>query len=58
VLSQTKAGMTAINSAVLDDKITAVTNVTVIVNDAEHLKVVIANLRKVSSVLSVDRSIK
>ncbi|NTW95133.1 MAG: (p)ppGpp synthetase, partial [Erysipelotrichaceae bacterium] len=58
VLSQCKAGMNSINSSVLDDKITAITNVTVVVNDAEHLKVVIANLRKVPNVLSVERSIK
>ncbi len=58
VLSQCKAGMNSINSSVLDDKITAITNLTVVVNDAEHLKVVIANLRKVPNVLSVDRSIK
>lgn len=58
VLSQCKAGLNSINSSILDDKITAVTNVTVIVNDAEHLKVVIANLKKISNVLSVERSIK
>ncbi len=58
VLSQCKAGMNSINSSILDDKITAITNLTVVVNDAEHLKTVMANLRKVANVLSVERSIK
>lgn len=58
VISQNKAGMNAINSVVLDDKITAITTMTVVVTDAEHLRTLMANLRKVDSVLSVERLIK
>jgi GTP pyrophosphokinase len=58
VLSQSKAGMNSINSSVLEDKITAITNMTIVVNNAEHLKTVIANLKKVPNVISVERSIK
>ncbi|MHC1736277.1 MAG: bifunctional (p)ppGpp synthetase/guanosine-3',5'-bis(diphosphate) 3'-pyrophosphohydrolase [Erysipelotrichaceae bacterium] len=55
VVSQCKAGLSAINSTVNDDKITATTTLKVIVDNAEHLRVVIANLKKVNSVLTVDR---
>jgi GTP pyrophosphokinase len=58
VISQNKAGMNAINSSILDDKITAITTMTVVVTDAEHLRTLMANLRKVDSVISVDRQIK
>ena len=55
VVSQCKAGLSAINSTVNDDKITATTTLKVIVDNAEHLRIVIANLKKVNSVLTVDR---
>ena len=58
VISQNKAGMNAINSSVLDDKITAITTMTVVVTDADHLRTLMANLRKVDSVLDVERLIK
>ena len=58
IVSQNKAGMNAINSSVLDDKITAITTMTVVVTDAEHLRTLMANLRKVDSVLNVERLIK
>jgi GTP pyrophosphokinase len=58
VISQNKAGMNAINSSVLDDKITAITTMTVVVTDAEHLRTLMANLRKVDSVVSVERQNK
>jgi len=57
-LSQNKAGMSAINSVVNEDKITATTNLSVVVTDFEHLKVLISNLKKVGSVISVERVIK
>ncbi len=55
VVSQCKAGLSAINSTVNDDKITATTTLKVVVDNAEHLRIVIANLKKVNSVLTVDR---
>jgi GTP pyrophosphokinase len=58
IISQNKAGMNAINSSVLDDKITAITTMTVVVTDAEHLRILMANLRKVDSVINVERLIK
>lgn len=54
-VSQCKAGLSAVNSTVNEDKITATTTLRVVVDNAEHLRTVIANLKKVSSVLTVDR---
>jgi len=55
VVSQNKAGLVAMNSSVNDDKITATTTLKVVVDDAEHLRILMVNLRKVNSVLSVER---
>ncbi len=55
VVSQCKAGLLSINSSVNDDKITATTQMRVSVNDTEHLRTVIANLKKVDSVTKVER---
>jgi len=54
-VSQCKAGLSAVNSTVNEDKITATTTLRVVVDNAEHLRTVIANLKKVPSVLTVDR---
>ena len=55
IVSQCKAGLNAVNSTVNDDKVTATTTLKIVVEDFEHLKLVIANLRKVNGVIDVDR---
>lgn len=55
VVSQQKAGMNAVSSVVNDDKVTATTTMKVEVENSEHLRQLIANLKKVNSVISVDR---
>lgn len=57
-ISQCKAGLSSVNSSVNEDKILATTYVTVVVKDAEHLNLVMANLRKISQVFEVSRSQK
>lgn len=42
-------------SKVNEDGVTATTKMTVVVNDAQHLRTLIANLSKVNSVKSVER---
>ncbi len=58
VVSQCKAGLRHVDSKVDDDKITATTKMSVIVQDKEHLRNLIANLRKINSVRSVERIIQ
>lgn len=55
VSSQCKVSLRQVDSKVNDDGIHATTKLTVLVRDAEHLRTLISNLRKVISVLSVDR---
>jgi GTP diphosphokinase / guanosine-3',5'-bis(diphosphate) 3'-diphosphatase len=55
IVSQCKAGLNAVNSTVNDDKVTATTTLKIVVEDFDHLKLVIANLRKVNGVIDVDR---
>lgn len=55
IVSQQKAGMNAVSSVVNEDKVTATTTMKVVVENAEHLRQLIANLKKVTSVISVDR---
>ena len=57
VVSQCKAQMNHVDSKVNDDRITATTKMTVGVRDAEHLRTLIANLRKINSVNDVERVI-
>ena len=57
VVSQCKAKLNKVDSKVNEDGITATTKLTVGVNDAEHLRTLIANLRKVNSVNDVERVI-
>lgn len=57
VVSQCKAQMNHVDSMVNDDRITATTKMTVGVRDAEHLRTLIANLRKINSVNDVERVI-
>lgn len=58
VVSQNKAGLSHVDSKVNDDKVTATTKMTVVVKSAEHLRQLIANLKKVNSVQSVERVIQ
>lgn len=57
VTSQVKVGIQHVDSKVNDDKITATTKLSVLVKNAEQLENLIANLKKVSSVNSVERII-
>lgn len=57
VASQLKIKLNGVNSEISDDKIHVVTQLRVVVKDSEHLRTFIANLRKVDSVLRVDRII-
>lgn len=57
VVSQCKAQMNHVDSKVNDDRITATTKMTVGVRDAEHLRTLMANLRKINSVNDVERVI-
>lgn len=57
IVSQNKVTLTAVNSEINDDKIHVTTKMRVVVKDTEHLRTLIANLRKVDSVLRVDRMI-
>lgn len=56
VISQCKAQLTQVTSGVNEDKVTASTYVSVLVKDAEHLNVVVSNLKKVSQVFEVSRA--
>lgn len=58
ILSQYKASIQSVNSVVNEDKVTATTTMKVSVDDANHLQVIMVNLRKVSSVISVERVIR
>lgn len=58
VVSQCKAGLQHVDSTVEEDRISATTKMTVIVENAVHLQNLIANLKKVNSVKSVERVIQ
>jgi len=58
VVAQFKANLTAVNSQANNEDLTATTSLSFMVNDLEHLENIIANLRKVESVISVERAIK
>ncbi len=58
ILAQYKAGLTGINSEVLPDKVNVTIDIKVKVSNAEQLKLVIANLRKINSIESVERIVK
>ena len=53
VVSQNKAGLIHVDSKVMDDKISVTTMLTVLVKNSEHLRTLMANLKKVNSVISV-----
>ena len=58
VLAQYKAQLTGINSEVLSDKVAVSVDLKVRVSDGEQLRLIMANLRKLDSVLDVVRIIK
>ena len=58
VVAQYKANLTFVNSAVNNEDLSATTSMSFMVNDLEHLENIMANLRKVESVISVERAIK
>ena len=58
VVAQYKANLTFVNSAINNEDLSATTNMSFMVNDLEHLENIMANLRKVESVISVERAIK
>lgn len=58
IVAQYKANLTAVNSAVNNEDLTATTSMSFMVSDLEHLENIMANLRKVDSVISVERAIK
>lgn len=58
VVSQCKAGLNHVDSKVEEDRISATTKMTAVVRDADHLRMLISNLKKINSVLTVERVIK
>lgn len=57
-IAQFKANMTEINVTVNPEDLIATASLCLMVNDLEHLETIMANIRKVNSVLSVERCIK
>ena len=53
-----KAGLQHVDSTVEEDRISATTKMTVVVENSEHLRSLMANLQKVNSVKSVERVIQ
>ena len=58
VVAQYKANLTAVNSVANPEDLTATTALSFMVNDLEHLLTIMSNLRKIDSVISVERAIK
>lgn len=58
VVSQCKAGLQHVDSTVEEDRISAVTKMTVVVENATHLQNLITNLKKINSVRDVERVIQ
>ena len=58
VIAQYKATLTAVNISANSEDFTASASMSLMVNDIEHLDTIMANLRKVESVISVERAIK
>ena len=57
-ISQFKTTMTSVNITADNDTLTATAIIVLKVDDKEHLESIMANLRKVESVISVERSFK
>lgn len=58
VIAQYKATLTAVNISANSEDFTASASMSLMVTDLEHLDTIMANLRKVESVISVERAIK
>ncbi|MBE6103446.1 MAG: bifunctional (p)ppGpp synthetase/guanosine-3',5'-bis(diphosphate) 3'-pyrophosphohydrolase [Erysipelotrichaceae bacterium] len=58
IIAQYKASLTGINSEVLPDKVNVTIDIKVKVRDSEQLRVIMANIRKLDSVVDVERVIK
>ena len=58
VIAQYKATLTAVNISANSEDFTANASMSLMVTDLEHLDTIMANLRKVESVISVERAIK
>ena len=58
VVAQYKANLTAVNSVANTEDLTATTSLSFTVSDLEQLDIIMTNLRKVESVISVERAIK
>ena len=58
VIAQYKANMLAVNIVANTDDLTATASISLTVNDLEHLENIMSNLRKVDSVISVERDNK
>ncbi len=57
-ISQYKSSILEVNSSVNSEELTVTTRMTLVVDDLEHLNVIMANIRKINSVLDVERVIK
>ncbi len=57
-IAQYKANIMAVNIAVNNDDLTATASISITVTSKEHLETIMANLRKINSVLSVERAVK
>lgn len=57
-ISQYKANLTAVNIVLNPEDLTDIGHISLMVNDLEHLNVIMANLRKIESVITVERAIK
>ena len=58
VIAQYKANIMAVNITANKDDLTATAFITIVVDDLNHLETIMANLRKVNSVISVERAVK
>ena len=57
-ISQYKSNILDIQSSVNSEELTVTTRMTLVVDDLEHLNLIMANLRKINNVLDVERVIK
>lgn len=57
MISQSKAGLNHIDSKVEEDKVHVTTKITIVIKGYAHLETVLANLKKITSVISIERVI-
>jgi len=57
-IAQYKANIMAVNIIANNEDLTASASMTIVVDDEQHLSTIMANLRKIESVISVERAIK